>query len=587
VLHIVWNEEARKQAWGEGRDDYSGSLFEILRYVGFSFACWDQESWMKERPPGITVIMRTTARSGWEEACSEYCRSGNAVLAIGGVHGLPQTLGIRACGRMQEGWVEWEEDSPASDLQSSFHCFDATLVEPAAERLKTWGKWKRRNGSHAANPVLTVRETGLGLAAMIGFDLAKTVCLIQQGVSVVRDGSPAPDGTAPIDEGFLKTDDGTMLDWLHDRDCPEGSAAPFYVHPIVDEMRILLVRVLYMLQERVGIREVQTWFWPNGLPAIGHISHDTDGNDVELAGILLDKLSEADVRSTWCTIMPGYPDSIYARIKEAGHEVALHYNAIGTEIPESDWTETHFRYQWSMLKEQVPDREIVSNKNHYLRWEGDTEFYRWCESAGIRVEQSKGGSKQGNKGFLFGTCHPYGPVGSPAERNRPFDIISLPTLSWDPPMAARCTFEEAKTLLRRSCDVYGVAHFLFHPAMVESGQESLTSGDCLVGLCRYGKQLGLEWWTSEQIWQWFQTRRQIRIESEERKIRISSEVTILDLTLILPLRENESLSVTSSNAEAIRRISHQERFGRAFVEVVLDVAEGETILQVISDEGQT
>jgi hypothetical protein len=407
----------------------------------------------------------------------------------------------------------------------------------------------------------------------------KTVCLIQQGVSVVRDGIPSPDSSGLINEGFLKTDDGTVLDWHYDRDTAPDGAAPFYLHPILDEMRILFARVLYDLQQQVGLSESQTWFWPNGLTAIGHISHDTDGNVVEQAETMLDKLAEAGVRSTWCTIAPGYPDSIYDRIQAEGHEIALHYNALGTEIPESSWSERDYRYQLNYLQAQVPGYEIVSNKNHYLRWEGDTAFYDWCERSGVRVEQSKGGTKQGNKGFLFGTCHPYVPIASSAERNRRYDVISLPTLAWDPPMPLRCSAQEAKLLLRRSCDVYGVAHFLFHPGVVLLGSAAQTAGDFMVELCQYGRELGLEWWTSEAIDRWVRTRRNIRVHAApDGRLTVETSEAVQGLTLLLPDYDQRGWTNAIGDSATVRSITPRERFGRAFIELVVDVPQGKSMI---------
>src|SRR5581483_1526368 len=70
----------------------------------------------------------------------------------------------------------------------------------------------------------------------------------------------------------------------------------------------------------------------------------------------------------------------------------------------------------------------TSNKNHYLRWEGDTEFFDWCVRRGIRLDQSKGVSKTGSAGFNFGTCHPYRAV-DPEERVLP--VLELPTPTQD------------------------------------------------------------------------------------------------------------------------------------------------------------
>jgi hypothetical protein len=587
MIHVVWNEAESEILWAEGRDDYRPYLFETLAHLGFTWTLWDTQSWSKERPQGVTILLSTENSTDWKGLLEEYCASGNALLGMGRVEGLESLLGVRATGSLPEGWISWEENCPVTDgLQSSFHCFDASLLEVSTttDNVETWGEWTARNGSPRKNPAFVLRSWETGVAALFTFDMMKTLCLLQQGVPVVRDGPPAPDGTAAIDEGILKTDDGTVLDWVRDRNPLSEGAAPFYLHPIADEIRALLVKALALLHEKIGAMLMQTWFWPEGLSAIGHISHDTDGNKPELAERMLDRLAEANVHSSWCTIMPGYPAPIYDRIIAEGHEMAFHYNALGTEIPESSWSEKDFLFQLEMLREQVPGVPMVSSKNHYLRWEGGNEFYDWCERAEIRVEQSRGGTKQGNKGFLFGTCHPLRVIGTAREKNRIRDIISLPTLAWDPPMPARCTLDEAKALLRRCEDVYGVAHFLFHPGTIEQSADGLTAGEAMVSLCEYGREGEMDWWTSRQIDDWMRQRRDCQIETTpirdgSIKVTITCVEEIKGLTFFL-FQENSGVWVPTD--DLLRSLLPLERFGRAGVEVILDVPAGKTTFEVRS-----
>ena len=57
------------------------------------------------------------------------------------------------------------------------------------------------------------------------------------------------------------------------------------------------------------------WYWPRKLPAIGHLSHDTDGNAPKLAERLLETLRAGEVNSTWCVILPGYTAELMSKIK--------------------------------------------------------------------------------------------------------------------------------------------------------------------------------------------------------------------------------------------------------------------------------
>ncbi|MCW3098098.1 MAG: hypothetical protein JWL77_3716, partial [Chthonomonadaceae bacterium] len=94
-------------------------------------------------------------------------------------------------------------------------------------------------------------------------------------------------------------------------------------------------------------------------------------------------------------------------IQNAGHELAMHYDAMSDGLP---WCRDQFTRQFHALETLFRGQRPVSNKNHYLRWEGDTELFTWCEEHGIQLDQTKGASKTGEAGFNFGTCHPFFPV---------------------------------------------------------------------------------------------------------------------------------------------------------------------------------
>ncbi|WP_127581587.1 hypothetical protein [Paenibacillus koleovorans] len=606
MIHVVWNERECGIMRAERRACYTENIFELLTYLGLAYQKWSPDDWADALPTGVTLLVGEGDRSDWAAACGAYCREGNVLLAIGGLHGTGSLFGVRQVTgdlNVTEGWVEWGDDPLAEDLQSSFHFFGGCSVEPLSAGasgassasgvsggstasaidagdcgpLEIGGQLMRRIGIvREPFPALLSRRVGRGRATMLAVDLMQTFCLIQQGVKVVKDGAPAPDGTGAINDNILKADDACVLDWGRDRDTVGG--APFYLHPIVDEWRILFMRLLHQLFTASGHTFGQVWLWPGGLSAIGHISHDTDRNIPEQALNTLDRLADAGVKSTWCIIMPGYDESINRRIAEAGHEVALHYNALGTEMPQSQWKESHFKHQYDMLRSQFPDERIVTNKNHYLRWEGDYALLHWCERQGLYLEQSRGGTKQGNKGFLTGTSHPFLTF-NPDTGLQETDVVSLTTLSWDPPFAMRCTEEEALALTDRVRDVYGVAHFLFHPYLV--GTES-TVGAMLVKLVEHGRQLGMDWWTGAQILDWFRARRQVQVEwshggaGQTATGRIIAEADVDGVTILLAYDEEAFGSpehpwgIAVDNGAELARVSNVLRFGCKYKEIVLE-----------------
>jgi len=84
------------------------------------------------------------------------------------------------------------------------------------------------------------------------------------------------------------------------------------------------------------------WYWPRGLKAIGHISHDSDGNDPAKATALLEVMNGCQVKSTWCMLYPGgYPREFYRTLQDQAFEVALHYDA-HTGGPQTCWSKENF-----------------------------------------------------------------------------------------------------------------------------------------------------------------------------------------------------------------------------------------------------
>src|SRR5262249_52509159 len=230
---------------------------------------------------------------------------------------------------------------------------------------------------------------------------------------------------------------------------------------------------------------------------LGHLSHDTDGNEPAKGERLLEVLNQAQVRSTWCVILPGYPAPLLEAIRAAGHEPAMHFDAMS---PGATWSEAAFLEQRRQLVGLFGGRAPVTNKNHYLRWEGDTEFFAWCARAGIELDQSKGASKTGEAGFNFGTCHPYLPVDPGGSL---LNALELPTPTQDLIVfAPEALFPPLLAAAERH---HGILHLLFHPAHIEKPG---VAGSLLAAVAQ-ARSRGLEWWTAEEINRWERARRRL------------------------------------------------------------------------------
>jgi hypothetical protein len=210
------------------------------------------------------------------------------------------------------------------------------------------------------------------------------------------------------------------------------------------------------------------------------------------------------IHSTWCVVLPGYGPELIRDIRAAGHELAMHYDAMSEGRV---WDERSFDQQWRELTGLFEGEAPVTNKNHYLRWEGDTEFFDWCASRGIRLDQSKGASKTGEAGFNFGTCHPYLPV---APDGRLIQVLELPTLTQD--LVVFAPEALAEPLIQAAFRHHGIVHFLFHPVHIDKPGVA----DALRSAIRRARALGMEWWTARQISQWEFARREARWSRYER-----------------------------------------------------------------------
>ena len=264
------------------------------------------------------------------------------------------------------------------------------------------------------------------------------------------------------------------------------------------------------------------WYWPRGLPAVAHISHDSDGNDPVVAKNLHQVCLDAGVRTTWCMLYPGgYAPAFYRRVRDDGSEIALHYDALeGRGI--RAWGKDNFSAQAAWLRDMTGHDEIVSNKNHYTRWEGRVEFFDWCVEEGIRVDQSKGPSKTGTIGFPFGSCHLWKPLDADGAASRFIDAYCLPLMTQDLVITAPAAFAQVLTDAARTR--HGVAHFLYHPAHIAKEGVAESFHD----LANYARDAGMEWWTSAELAAWEDARRGVTVTDG----RLATAAPVEDATVL-------------------------------------------------------
>ena len=156
------------------------------------------------------------------------------------------------------------------------------LVSSRPVRARRWPNWK--SGPQAARGSAIVENTyGAGPRAAAGSDLLFSIVHIQQGRPVLQDTPAAPDGSALTNDGVLKAEDGMVLDWVRDRAaaCSPITCLCSWSRSATNCGRSLCAAFCIVAQQQ-GVVVPLLWYWPRGLKAVGHLSHDTDGNDPQL-----------------------------------------------------------------------------------------------------------------------------------------------------------------------------------------------------------------------------------------------------------------------------------------------------------------
>jgi hypothetical protein len=552
---------------------HAGYVREILAHAGIPFEEVARDRLPSALAPETILLMVGDLSLSQEEvaALEAWVAGGGALVGVGATSGAAGLFGVVE--DLPEGVAGWgvglptlgegylaviATDHPAvAGLASSLHFFNGIAVRAAdGEAL---AMVRDAHGRLTERTAVVERRLGQGRALLIAPDLPGSVVFIQQGRTVDADGVPAPDGSAALSDNLLKAEDGLVLDWLLDRAPIPGLQTPGFLHPVADELRELLLRSIFYSASAGGRVLPLLWYYPRNLPALGHISHDTDGNDPARGARMLEVVTDLGLPNTWCVIMPGYPGELYDALREAGQEIALHFDAL--EMGEfSRFREENVRGQHAWLKAAAKLPEIISNKNHYTRWEGRLRFLEWCERLGIAAEQSRGPSKLGCAGFPFGTAHPWFPI---RDDGTLIDVLEIGFQSQDlviyapPPLG---------TAMVDACLAHhGIVHFIFHPAHIaKPGVE-----EALRGLIAYGRERGIEWWSCAQINAWERARRTVSLRLRAGNDALQAEATTAaDLpgaTLLFLIPEGARLVAEADDTTV-------SRYGFSFLAVCRDLS---------------
>lgn len=516
-IGLWFNRQSAECFWGHGQDLFQLYVQEVLGHAGIPYARFDDAETLESYEPDIIVVLHPGEKEEDLNRLEQWARRGATLISYGGLNRMAGRLGctrfaIRDAvyGDLSE--LSYAQGIPVLRAVSS----DPWMVSEKSDIPVQADGVLRRLRKAGAEAAAAVLEFPLGAGRLIRWnvDIPANIVLIQQGGGpVVQDGIPAPDGTGAVDEGILKADDRCELDWNEDRSVTE-TGMPYFDTPYADWWREVIVRQLMEEADALGMTLPFLDYWPEGVNQVAMISHDSDFNIEEAAQTTLSVLQENGVRSTWCMIEPGYSPSLYKEIQDAGHELAFHYNALEQE--KGIWSAEEFSRQLNVIR-STSGAPIISNKNHYTRFEGWGELYEWCEQNGIEADQTRGPSKKGNVGFPFGTSHPYYPIARSDDRNRLYRVLQIGFLTQDLEHPTLSDSSVIAPFLEKVKEVRGVAHFLFHQQHIHHLENVRHAFSLAV---ETAKRLGYAFWTSEEITRWEQARR-------AAVLRVSADGTLI------------------------------------------------------------
>ncbi|MBO9608539.1 MAG: hypothetical protein J7639_21475 [Paenibacillaceae bacterium] len=500
---VLMHEQSAQQHWAYGLNVFGAYAGEILRHYGIPFATVADPAALAAGGYDIVVVAHAGNDPQTSELLWKYAEAGGVLVSYAGLRGLAGKLQCAEAAETGSGYAALlpclEEEPPLRYLRA----VPWTPAGAGSGSPKRFGALHdRKPGGAIAAEALLRFAVGDGSVERWAVDIPYTIVGLQQGIRpILEDGIPAPDGSAQVDDGILKADDSSELDWEYDRLTTE-TGMPYFAYPYADLWKEALAGHLVRCAYSRGLALPFVGFWPEGVAKVATVSHDSDTNEDEQAETTLRVLAECGIRSTWCMIEPGYSPAIYDKVKQAGHELAFHYNAYIRQG--GKWGGDEFDRQLAVMKKAMALERVVTNKNHYTRMEGWNELYEWCDNNGIEMDQTRGPSKRGNVGFLFGTCHAFVPIAWHTARNRTFRVLELPFFSQDMGTGAWADESIANPVLTGVERVEGVAHILFH-------QYHLHYNDHVRQLfCQYietVKSRGFTFWTAAEINDWTRARR--------------------------------------------------------------------------------
>jgi len=532
-------------------DPYALGYREALDHAGLRYETVPEVSAREIGRFQLLVLCGTDRLSHSEAAdVSEWLKKGNTVICSGSAWGLESLLGLQ---------------TDSTHLSNAvMTCSKPEPIWPdGAEHLRFFGGASKRSSNcevlaQVGDAVgIGRRKSGKSTAIFLAPHVGETLQLMQHGKSVECDSIGPSDSSAVLDNGVLRAEDGTVLDYEKDRCKVDGCESPFFGFPHSDAVREMFVRAIVQSIAARGLSTPIFWQWPKGARAAAMLTVDCQEFEREHVNTFHRMLSMFGTPATWMVALPGYSVDVYRAMKAWEHEVGLLF----LTDDHSGWTEEKFKMQWTALSRLSAQSSLNSARAYDGRWKGWKDFYDMCEVGGARVSLSKGGRQAGTSGFLFGTCHPF----VPSRRDgTPSLVTEIPYAAYSPGVVTPDPVCEM--LVYRTMARYGCFHMTC-PSNSIASPEAAGSLRRILSIC---KQQRLEFMLPEQVHRYERGRRQLRVMQklleDEGTLVISSDVELHSLAILINgPRLTAEYRGKELNVETI------ERYGCRFNMIVVDV----------------
>jgi len=542
-------------------DRYASYYLEAIEHAGLPYFLMDDVH--AESLQGVDVLVLCGdghLTDSEQKDVEDWLKRNGSVVCSGGTWGIEHLLGVEVEQHLSVGRLQrpehpeslWPEGTTLARFYGGSGCRPTkALMRVACE------------SGHAG-------ATQLQRAFFFAPHVGQTLAMMQLGRSVETDGIGPADSELRLDDGILRAEDGTTLNFDTDRTEGTGVSPAYFGEPHSDLVREVWVRIILAACIQTGSAPVLLWPWPENADGAATLSIECDTFDADHFRSLSRILLMYGALPAWLVALPGYSLDIYRSMLKMGHEIGLLFSAEDTS-----WTDDRLRVQQLALMRSTSQAAICTSRPKEGQWIGLSKFYELGAETGIRMSVSKGGRQPGTSGFLFGSCKPFYPSWRGGTHNR---IMELPYACLEPGLISSNDCSQRTVEMARLTG--GCAHAALRVDSVANPNGAAGLRHFLT-LCH---QARLTLMTPQMIHDYEQARRSVSIRTEtwgsDKVLVLYSPLQIDQMTLLI-------------GAPGIRPVfaghhvkhSYVMRHGVEFCGISLDLAARQTIeLQLVQEQ---